>query len=118
MEGLAWPTALAYSVAAVVALVVLRRRVGRLEWPPAWAAPWRRSAAACGVMAVAVLVVAERVGDDAGRRRPRAAGVGVVGGAWSYVGAVVVLRVDEVDRRCGAALRGAVRDPGTGNLAP
>jgi len=96
VKGLALAYALAYSIAALVALVALRRRVGLLGG--------RRLALAVGkvgvasaAMAAAVVLVAHRVGSDQGGGAlvRTVAGVGV--GLVVFGVTVVALRTEEVD---------------------
>jgi putative peptidoglycan lipid II flippase len=92
VPGLALSYAAAYTIAGVVALVALRRRVGRLDG--------RRTmrglvpiAVACVLMAGCVLAVTELV--DAGDLVDTM--VGVVVGAAVFGAAVLLLRVEEVE---------------------
>jgi putative peptidoglycan lipid II flippase len=92
VPGLALAFGLSYGIAAVVAVWALRRRMGSLDL-------WRiiRSITRMGVaslaMAAAVLV-AERFSPDVDIVKTAA---GVVVGAVVYLGAIIVLRVEEVD---------------------
>jgi putative peptidoglycan lipid II flippase len=92
VPGLALAFGLSYSMAAVVAIWALRRRVGRLDI-------WRvlrsfaRMAVACAAMAVAVLATL-LVTPDVDVVRVVA---GVVVGAAVYLGAIVALRVEEIE---------------------
>jgi putative peptidoglycan lipid II flippase len=95
IPGLAVAYAAAYTVAAVVSLVVLRRRVGSLDG--------RRSArsiaklvVASATMALAVWLVARSVGGPEGVGAIVRTGAGVVVGAAVFAVATVVLRVEEV----------------------
>jgi len=65
VRGLALSLTIAYSVAAVVGIVVLRRWLGRLGAPGAWA-PLRRSGWATLVMGAVVLVVSDLSGAEQG----------------------------------------------------
>ena len=65
VRGLALSLTIAYSVAAVVGVVVLRRWLGRLGAPGAWA-PLRRSGWATLVMGAVVLVVSDLSGAQHG----------------------------------------------------
>jgi putative peptidoglycan lipid II flippase len=95
VPGLSLAYGLAYSVAAVVALWVLKSRVGSLD-----ARRVGRTIAkvtvACGALALAVLGIAGRVGGDAGVGALVRTTVGLLVGGAVYVVAVVLLRVDEV----------------------
>lgn len=96
VKGLALAYAVAYSVAALIALVTLRRRVGLLGG--------RRLALAIGkvgvasaTMAVAVAVVARNVGADSGGGAIVRTAVGVVIGLVVFGVTIVALRTEEVD---------------------
>jgi putative peptidoglycan lipid II flippase len=65
VRGLALSLSIAYSVAAVCGLVVLRRWLGTLGPPRAWY-PLRRVAAATGFMGIVVLVVSNLSGAETG----------------------------------------------------
>jgi putative peptidoglycan lipid II flippase len=95
IPGLAAAYAAAYTVGAVVALVVLQRRVGSLDGRHV-ARSVGRVAAACVAMGLAVEVVALRVGDADGVGAVIRTGAGVAVGAVVYAAAVVALRVEEV----------------------
>ncbi len=95
VPGLGLAYGLAYSAAALVALWVLKERVGSLD-----ARRVGRTIAkvtvACGALALAVLGIAGRVGGDAGFGALVRTTVGLAVGGLAYVVAVVLLRVDEV----------------------
>jgi putative peptidoglycan lipid II flippase len=95
VPGLGLAYGLAYSVAALVALWVLKERVGSLD-----ARRVGRTIAkvtvACGALALAVLSIAGRVGGDSGFGALVRTTVGLAVGGLAYVVAVVLLRVDEV----------------------
>jgi putative peptidoglycan lipid II flippase len=96
VEGLAWAWAAAYSIAAVVALAVLHRRVGTFG-PTASAAVSTigRMAAAAAAMA-AVIWGLLRVLDDPGASPWLLAGAGAVVGLGVYGGLLIALRVPEI----------------------
>lgn len=95
VPGLALAYGLAYTVAGVAALAVLRARVGRLDLNRTLRS-LARIGVACAVMAVAVAVAQRSVGVW-----PIAQTIaGVTAGAVAFAAAAVVLRVEEV-----AALR-------------
>jgi putative peptidoglycan lipid II flippase len=100
VEGLAVAFALSYLAAAVLAFVVLARRVGGVSWD-ATVPPLLRIAAACAVMGVAVALVSSQVGGDRGGEGVVRTLVGVVVGVAVYAGALRVLRVREVDQLLG-----------------
>lgn len=103
VKGLALALALAYTVSALIAFVTLRRRVGLLGG--------RRLALAVGkigvasaAMAVAVVVVANRVGANQGGGAIVRTGAGVAVGLVVFLVTVVALRTEEVE-----ALRSRLR---------
>jgi putative peptidoglycan lipid II flippase len=95
VPGLALAYGLAYSGAALVALWVLKARVGSLD-----ARRVGRSLAkitgACAALALAVLGVAGRVGGEQGIGALVRTTVGLLVGGTAYGAAVLLLRVDEV----------------------
>jgi len=93
--GVAFSYSAAYAIAAVLALVVLRRRVGRLGGTELVSA-FARILAATAVMAGAVWVVTRAVGADRGGGAVTRVVVGVLVGAVVYAAAVLVLRVDDL----------------------
>ncbi len=95
IPGLAGAYAVAYTVAAVVALFVLQRRVGSLDGRRA-ARSIAKVAAACVAMGIAVALVARSVGDSDGAGAVLRTGAGVAVGALVFALAVVLLRVEEV----------------------
>jgi putative peptidoglycan lipid II flippase len=95
VQGLAVAYAGAYTIAAVVAWAVLRRRLGGLDGRRT-ATSLARIGAATGVMAAAVWVVARSVGGDTGGPAVVRMAAGVVTGAAVYGAGLFVLRVDEV----------------------
>ena len=95
VRGLALAYGLAYTCAAVVAMLVLRRRVGLLD-ARRLARAILKIGAACGAMAATVWVVAYRIGSDEGFGAILRTGVGVAVGALVFVGMLLVLRVEEV----------------------
>ena len=101
VPGLALAYGIAYTSAAVVALIALRRRVGLLDG--------RRTARslapivlACVLMAGCVTAAIEQVGDS----NLLQTAVGVVVGAVVFVVAILALRVEEVDTLRARLLRG------------
>ena len=103
VPGLALAYGLAYTIAAIAALVALRARVGRLDLTRITASVLRIGLA-CAAMAVVVAIVQRSVGPW-----PIAQTVGGVGaGAVTFVVAAVVLRVEELSalrRRLAARAR-------------
>jgi putative peptidoglycan lipid II flippase len=100
VQGLAFAYSAAYVIAAVVALAVLRRRVGgvggrRLGSPVA------RMTAAAAVMGVVVYAVSRAVGGDSGADAGVRLAAGVIVGVAVFVVALVLLRVDDVRRITG-----------------
>jgi putative peptidoglycan lipid II flippase len=91
VPGLALAYAIAYTVAGVVALLGLRRRVGRLDGTRTLRT-LGLIAMACLVMAGAVAAVIRVVGESDVVKT----GAGVLVGAAVYVTAIVLLRVEEV----------------------
>jgi putative peptidoglycan lipid II flippase len=96
VQGLALALALAYSASALIAFVALRRRVGLLGGRRLVLAVGKIGAAS-GAMALAVVLVAFRVGGDDGGGAIVRTGVGVVVGLVVFVVTVVALRTEEVD---------------------
>lgn len=96
VPGLALAYGAAYTVAAVAALVLLRRRVGRLDAHRV-ARTVAKVLVACVAMAVAVVVVSRVVGSSDGFGALLRTVAGVAAGGLVYVVAVLVLRVEEVD---------------------
>ncbi len=96
VEGLGLAYALAYTVAAIVAVWLLARRVGGLDRRGLGGA-LARIAVATGVMAAAVGVVAAFVGSDTGSGAVTRTVVGVVVGAVVYLGVLVALRTPDLD---------------------
>ena len=95
VPGLALAYGLAYSAAALVALWVLKDRVGSLDARRV-GRTLAKVTAACLALALAVLAVAGRVGGDAGAGALVRTTVGLLVGGAAYVAAVLLLRVDEV----------------------
>jgi putative peptidoglycan lipid II flippase len=91
VPGLALAFALAYLVSGVLAVLALRRRVGRLDARRTLRS-LARIATACLAMAGAVAAVIRVVGGPAVVQT----GLGVVVGVTVFVAAVLVLRVEEV----------------------
>ncbi len=96
VQGLGLAYAAAYSAAAVLALVLLRRRIGGLDGRRTLDSVGRMLLAAA-VMAAAVWVSSQAVGADTGNGAVVRTTVGVLVGVVSYGLAVVALRVPEVD---------------------
>ena len=114
VPGLALAYGGAYSVAALVALWVLKERVGSLDARRV-GRTIAKVTAACGALALGVLGIAGRVGGDAGFGALVRTTVGLLVGGLAYVVAVLVLRVDEVALLKDRLLR--KRRPGTGSRA-
>lgn len=87
--------ALAYNLAAVAALVVLRRRVGGIDGRRMMISIGRITLASAA-MAVVVIAVAGQVGADNGSGAIVRTAVGVTVGAVTFVLGAVALRVEEV----------------------
>ena len=95
VNGLALAFALAYGAGTAVALLHLRRRTGGLDGRRLMRSSLRvgvASAAMAGVVALAV----HTVGSGSGLGLAARVGVSVVAGLAVYLGAAVVLRIDEV----------------------
>jgi putative peptidoglycan lipid II flippase len=95
VHGLAIAYAAAYSIAAVVAWAVLRRRLAGLDGRRT-VTSLARILAATGVMAVAVWAVSRSVGGNTGGPAVVRMAAGVVTGAAVYGAALFVFRVGEV----------------------
>lgn len=95
VRGLALAYALAYNLAAVAALVVLRRRVGGIDGRRMMTSIGRITLASAA-MAVVVIAVAGQVGADNGSGAIVRTAVGVTVGAVTFVLGAVALRVEEV----------------------
>jgi putative peptidoglycan lipid II flippase len=93
--GVAFSYSAAYVIAAVVALAVLRRRIGRLGGSELVAA-FARIFAATAVMAAAVWAASRAVGSDHGRGAVGRVAVGVLVGAVVYAVAALALRVEDL----------------------
>lgn len=96
VEGLAWSFSVSYLIGAVVALGVLRRKVGALRWGPT-AGAVVRILIACAVMSVAVWAAVTTIGSDEGAGALARTAVGVTIGGVVYLGALLLLRVPDVD---------------------
>lgn len=111
VQGLALAWSGAYFVAAVGAMVVLRRRIGGV--PDAAAI---RSAARAGVAALAMAVVAAPVAGAIGRSSPAVAllatAVAAAAGALVYVLTLLALRSDELASLVGMVRRRGATPPG------
>jgi putative peptidoglycan lipid II flippase len=95
VRGLALAFAVAYSVSAVAALVVLGRRVGGVDGRRL-AASLARLTLATAVMGLAVWAVTRTVGGSSGAATLVEVVAGIVVGVAVYAGTLVVLRADEV----------------------
>ena len=95
VQGVAFSYSVAYLLAAVLALAVLRRRVGRLGGTQLVSA-FARIVAATAVMAVAVWLASRAVGADHGSGAVTRVAVGVLVGAVVYAAAALALRVDDL----------------------
>jgi putative peptidoglycan lipid II flippase len=111
VQGLALAWSGAYFVAAVGAMLVLHRRIGRI--PDAAAI---RSAARAGVAALAMAVVAAPVAGAIGRSSPAVAllatAVAAAAGALVYVLTLLALRSDELGSLVGLVRRRGATPPG------
>jgi putative peptidoglycan lipid II flippase len=96
VQGLAFSYSVAYLVAALVAFVALRRRVGRLDGRR-MAVSMGRMTAAAGVMGLVVWLASRAVGSPTGGGAIVRMVVGVLVGVIVYGGGVLLLRVEEVD---------------------
>jgi putative peptidoglycan lipid II flippase len=95
VQGLALAYSAAYTVAAVVALATLRKRIGGVEGRRL-VAGLLRVALATGVMAAVVAVVTHAIGSNAGVGAVERALAGVVAGAVTYAAVLLALRTPEV----------------------
>jgi putative peptidoglycan lipid II flippase len=96
VEGLAWSWAGAYTIAAVLALVVLHRRLGTFG-PAAGAAVATVARMAVAAVAMAAVVVAVlRVLDEPGASPWLLAGAGAGAGLATYAAVLIALRVPEI----------------------
>ncbi|MEY2461340.1 MAG: putative peptidoglycan lipid flippase, partial [Acidimicrobiaceae bacterium] len=95
VQGVAFSYSIAYLLAAVVALAVLRRRVGRLGGTELVSA-FARIVAATAVMAGAVWFATRAVGSDHGTGAVTRVVVGVLVGTVVYAVAALALRVDDL----------------------
>jgi putative peptidoglycan lipid II flippase len=96
VQGLAWAWSGAYTVAAVIALVVLHRRLGTFGPAAAAARSAISRVAVAGVVMAAAVWVAIRVLDGTAVSSWVLAGVGTLVGLGVYVGLTIVLRVPEI----------------------
>ena len=104
VQGLAVAYSVAYMVAAVVALSVLRRRVGGVGGR-ALASPVARMTVAAAAMGAAVYGVSRVVGGDSGAEAGVRLAAGVVVGVVVYGAALVLLRVEDARRITGRLRR-------------
>ena len=95
VQGLGLAYSLAYTVGAVLALAALRKRLGGLDGRRTLASVGRMAVAA-GVMAAAVWLTTQVVGDDSGTGAVVQTVVGVLVGLVVYGVALIALRVPEV----------------------
>ncbi|MBL8778548.1 MAG: murein biosynthesis integral membrane protein MurJ [Acidimicrobiales bacterium] len=110
-QGLALAYAAAYSAAGLLAVFVLRRRIGGLDGRRTLSAIGRMAVAAV-VMAVAVLLARELIGSNEGLGAVARTTAGVVVGAAVYLGALYALRLQELHE-----LVARFRRRGAGNAA-
>jgi putative peptidoglycan lipid II flippase len=96
VQGLAFAYSAAYTAAAVIAFVALRRRVGRLEGRRL-AMTTARIAAAAGAMGVVTWVVTRSIGTPTGSGALLRLAVGVAIGVVVYGGLLLLLRVEEIE---------------------
>lgn len=95
VQGLALGYSLAYTVAAVIALVMLGRRVGGLGMRTLTPSVLRMAGAAAA-LAVAVAVVGSSIGAELGSGAVTRTIVGVAVGATVYAGVLLLLRAPEL----------------------
>ena len=95
VQGVAFSYSVAYLLAAVLALAVLRRRVGRLGGTR-MATAFARIVAATAVMAASVRVASRAVGADSGSGAVTRVVVGVLVGTVVYAVTALALRVDDL----------------------
>jgi putative peptidoglycan lipid II flippase len=111
VQGLALAWSGAYGIAAVVALVVLGRRIGSVTGPVVV-----RSSVRAGLAALALGVVAAPVAGAIGRSSPGTAFLATAAagaaGAIVYVGGLVALRSDELTSLVALVRRRAPTPPG------
>ena len=103
VQGLALSYSLAYTIAGVLALAALRRRIGGIGGRRL-AGPVIRMAVAAAVMGIAVFALTRPVGSDVGSGAVARLGVGVVIGVVVFGAALLAMRVDDV-RQITARLR-------------
>ncbi len=96
VQGLAFSYAAAYTLAAVVAFVALRRRVGRLEGRRL-AMTTARIAVAAGAMGLVTWVVTRSIGSPVGSGALVRLAVGVAVGMVVYGCLLLLLRVEEIE---------------------
>jgi putative peptidoglycan lipid II flippase len=95
VKGLALALALAYSASALVAFVVLRRRIGLLRGRKLVLALGKVGAASAA-MAAAVFAVAHTIGSNEGGGAVVRTGAGVAAGVVVFVVTAVALRIEEL----------------------
>ncbi len=103
VRGLALAWSIAYAIAAVATLVVLRRRLGPLDGRRITATV-SRIVLASAVLAAVVWLLVTVLGTSTRGRAVVAVAVAVVVGGLAYLGSLFALRVDEV-----RGLRGLLR---------
>jgi putative peptidoglycan lipid II flippase len=96
VEGLAWSWAAAYTIAAVLALGVLHRRLGTFGSSSAAAVSSIARMAAAALAMAAVIWGLLRVLDDPSASPWLLAGAGAIVGLAAYAGGLVALRVPEI----------------------
>ncbi|MBV8461973.1 MAG: murein biosynthesis integral membrane protein MurJ, partial [Acidimicrobiales bacterium] len=109
VRGLALSLSVAYTVAAVLAMVVVHRRIGGLS-PADLGAPLRRVVAASAIMGVVVVLAVNVSGSESNGGLVLRIGFAVVVGVASYVGAIVLLGTRD-DRRQELLTTTAVDEP-------
>jgi len=95
VQGLALAYAAAYTVSAVVAAVLLRRRIGGFGGAHT-ASSLARIGAATATMAGVVWLIVQTVGSESGSGALLQVGAAVVAGVAVYAAALLLLRVDDV----------------------
>ncbi len=116
VQGLALAWSIAYGVSAVVAVALLRRRLGRLDGRRTLAAGLRIAVASI-VLGGATWVVAEVVGTAGPWRSALAAGLAGLAGVVAYVAVLRALRTPELAELVEAFGRRRARPPrGSGRV--
>ena len=112
VRGLALSLSIAYSVAALLAMAVVRQRIGGLGGPDL-TTPVTRVLAASAVMAVTTVLAVNVSGADTGWALVARVAFAVVVGAGAYLGAAVVLGARHARRAAGGR-----REPPPGRAGP